>query len=348
MRLRIISQAYRSLTLVSNAFSRWRHSRQRQSRPPFFQLRKRILLVRKEAMGDVLLTTPIVRQVRRENPDSYITFLTDWRSEPLLLDNPYIDEVVVRKEHLARRKFDQVIELWYEYEPHLHIVEAYARCANVELHDTHYDLPLLLEHHAYADQMLAQQGYSPHDLLIGVHAYTTWENRCWKADSFRVVLDYFREQYGARIIELGNHADAYLGSGLNLIGSADIQQTAAVLQRCSLLLCIDSLLLHVAGAVDTPVVGLFGPVLPPTRLPMNAISVGCNVADLACIGCHHRSPVPAPKTDCVQTRIYCMEELEPDTVILAMERLLAQTRPGFQPIKTASGNASTSLPSGAL
>jgi len=53
-----------------------------------------ILLVRFSSIGDVLLTTPLIRAMRRTWPASRITFLVKETFAPLLKDNPHLDEVI--------------------------------------------------------------------------------------------------------------------------------------------------------------------------------------------------------------------------------------------------------------
>src|SRR5579864_2694346 len=125
--MRLIRQARRALKIGRNTAVRLVKAWQWQPAVPPLRRKQQLLIVREEALGDVLLATPIVREIRRQHPDAYITFLTNWKSEELLAGNPDIDEVVVNKTHLAGRRFDKTFELWYEYEPDLHIVDAYAR-----------------------------------------------------------------------------------------------------------------------------------------------------------------------------------------------------------------------------
>jgi ADP-heptose:LPS heptosyltransferase len=55
---------------------------------------------------------------------------------------------------------------------------------------------------------------------------------------------------------------------LDLCGELDgLAEVAAVLERCDLLVCGDSALLHLAAAVGTPSVGLFGPTSGSVRAP---------------------------------------------------------------------------------
>lgn len=55
---------------------------------------KRILITRLRFMGDVILTTPLIRHVRREFPHAYLAYMTAEPFAPLLAHNPYLDEVI--------------------------------------------------------------------------------------------------------------------------------------------------------------------------------------------------------------------------------------------------------------
>jgi heptosyltransferase II len=53
-----------------------------------------ILVVRFSSIGDVLLTTPLLRSLRERHPEARMTVLTKRAFAPLLSDNPRIDRVV--------------------------------------------------------------------------------------------------------------------------------------------------------------------------------------------------------------------------------------------------------------
>lgn len=54
----------------------------------------RILLARFSSIGDILLTTPLLRALRARHPGARIDFLTKPRFAPLLADNPHLDAVL--------------------------------------------------------------------------------------------------------------------------------------------------------------------------------------------------------------------------------------------------------------
>jgi heptosyltransferase-2 len=56
---------------------------------------KRILLIRFGSLGDVVLTTPVIRAVREVFPDAYIAMLVGDRAADIFSADPRLDEVIV-------------------------------------------------------------------------------------------------------------------------------------------------------------------------------------------------------------------------------------------------------------
>jgi ADP-heptose:LPS heptosyltransferase len=79
------------------------------------QARQRLLIIKLDAMGDVLRTTALLEPLREHYPESYITWVTRPESKPLLEQNPMIDEIVTYGPDtfvlLASREFDRTINL---------------------------------------------------------------------------------------------------------------------------------------------------------------------------------------------------------------------------------------------
>ena len=68
----------------------------------------RVLLVRFSSIGDILLTTPLARALKRRHPDAQLVYVTKRAMAPLVTDNPHISQVVALEPgepltHLARR-----------------------------------------------------------------------------------------------------------------------------------------------------------------------------------------------------------------------------------------------------
>jgi heptosyltransferase II len=99
----------------------------------------------------------------------------------------------------------------------------------------------------------------------------------WDPERYAHLCNDLTRRHGAGIVLLGSaedriYADTMLldveSTTLDLCGElGSLGEAAAVLERCDLLVCGDSPLLHLAAAVGTPSVGLFGPTSGVRRAP---------------------------------------------------------------------------------
>jgi heptosyltransferase-2 len=78
-------------------------------------VRERVLIVKLDAMGDVLRTTALLPTIAQAHPDAAIVWLTRAESTPLLENNPFLSEVITygadSTVHLLARTFDRVINM---------------------------------------------------------------------------------------------------------------------------------------------------------------------------------------------------------------------------------------------
>lgn len=79
------------------------------------QIKESILIIKLDAVGDVLRTTCLLPVINKQWPQASITWITRGESVPLLHNNPYITEVLIYDAdalvHLGSRTFDRVINL---------------------------------------------------------------------------------------------------------------------------------------------------------------------------------------------------------------------------------------------
>lgn len=65
----------------------------------------RILIVRLRLIGDVVFTTPLIRALRRLNPDARFSYLVEPLAAPVVRDNPHLDEVLVIPKRSGLRRW---------------------------------------------------------------------------------------------------------------------------------------------------------------------------------------------------------------------------------------------------
>lgn len=58
---------------------------------------KKILIIQLRQLGDVLLTTPVIKALRERFPHAHISFLTEENAYDILSGNPYLDEIIAVK-----------------------------------------------------------------------------------------------------------------------------------------------------------------------------------------------------------------------------------------------------------
>ena len=161
----------------------------------------------------------------------------------------------------------------------LHEVHRYLRVLElIEIHESNAKLEFWhtdVDRHA-AHQILAPHSISPKEHLIGVNLGTTWRTKCWSLENFSEVIAQVQKRFGARILLTGSTAEIPLGEALaqivkvetiNLIGKTTLTQLGALIESCDLYLTCDSGPMHIAAAVGTPTIALFGPTSPMRHGP---------------------------------------------------------------------------------
>lgn len=129
----------------------------------------------------------------------------------------------------------------------------------------------------------------------------------------------------ARPVIVGGQADKELAAdiltarpdAIDATGSLSLLASAALIRRCRVLVTNDSLPLHLASAMNTPTVALFGPTIPTFGFgPLADRRVMPDVDGLACRPCHAHGPMTCP-----ETHFRCMRDLLPASVAEAVDSL---------------------------
>ena len=137
----------------------------------------------------------------------------------------------------------------------------------------------------------------------------------------------------AVVVVVGGPDDAALGAGIvaavgrsggraiNACGILTLRQSAALLGRAAVLVTNDSAPLHLATAMGTPIVALFGPTVTAFGFgPIRAGDVALDV-DLQCRPCSSHGP-----PHCPLGHHRCMRDLTVEAVIAAIEDVRALHR----------------------
>jgi ADP-heptose:LPS heptosyltransferase len=218
-----------------------------------------------------------------------------------------------------------------EYDPRKHFVDLnldLLRSLNVpvERQSVRYVFLTSAKDQQDVEPILAQAGICGQERLIAIHPSTVphWTLKRWTLEGFATVAGRLIAENGVTVIFTGGvHDEAYIHkitsqmrvSAVTLAGKTSLAQLAEVLRRCDMLITNDTGPMHLALAVDTPVVAIFGPTVPEKSGPYGQ-AVPYRVLTY---------PVPCRRPCFVMECPYqhaCMRQITPDQVFQACQELL--------------------------
>ncbi len=337
----------------------------------------RVLVWKLSALGDVILSTPSLRALRRQFPTGRLTLAVGRAAYETIARCPYLDDIVIYDRHgkdrsllgqwrfirrLRRERFDLSVDLQNSRSTHL-----MAWLAGIPVrvgYRRHYGwlmnrgvrlpkvvlAPVAHQHYLLrqagfvtdgealelwpvaSDEEAAQQLLAPARAaaagpqpLVGIHPGGSgrWQTKRWDVERWAKLCSTLA-QHRLRVVVVGGKEEQPLGEILSrlaqppphlLIGRTSLMELACVIRQCQVFVAQDSSSLHVAAAVGTPTVALFGPTdarrhLPPTfRGQVIQKPVFC-------------SPCYSPS--CRTITHACMNRIEVDEVAQAVLGLLAE------------------------
>jgi heptosyltransferase-2 len=290
---------------------------------------RRILIVRTDRIGDVLLSTPVIKAVRQRYPCAYIAMMVSPYAEDIAEGNPYLDEVIIYDKNarhkswinslgfamkLKKKRFDLAIVLHPTNRVHLLTFSAgiprrlgYDRKLGFLLtdrikhtkqlgqkHELEYNLDLLnylgisvedkslfmpikTKSENWVKELFKAEGVSAADKLLAIHPGASCLSKIWPAERFAQAAERLAEKYGFKVLVIAGPKDIKIATEvvknikypvINLAGKTSVSQLASLLKKCYLFISNDSGPVHIASAVGTPVISVFGRSqkgLSPTR-----------------------------------------------------------------------------------
>jgi ADP-heptose:LPS heptosyltransferase len=167
--------------------------------------------------------------------------------------------------------------------------------------------------------------------IIAVHASGGRAIKQWPVGRFAEVAARVAIEENAVLLLTGTTGDRgivdevrrALPSGievLDLVGEVDLPVLAAMLSRCRLLITGDTGPMHLAAAVGTPIVAVFGPSMPWRYAPISAPHRVVRI-DLPCAPCNR---IRLPPVRCQGHTPDCLEGVTVDLVHQAARSLLLE------------------------
>src|SRR3989338_1599816 len=272
-------------------------------------------------VGDLVMATPVLEDLRRAFPHAGITAMCRSPYGDLLKEDPRINELFCFSkvnsfgrregtrniiEKLRKGQYDLGLLLthsfssaWWFWQGKVknrvgylgngrgilltkavsvpaelhrqHLVVTYKmllQTLNIPLSDTAPRLFLSPREVEAAQRLLEQHGVSEKSLLVGINCGATYGSaKCWLPERFRQVTMRLLHEKDLFVVYFGDNATASLVKEIcqglpprvvNLAGLTSMRELAALISLSDVLLTNDSGPMHIADALSTPVVALFG------------------------------------------------------------------------------------------
>ena len=181
---------------------------------------------------------------------------------------------------------------------------------------------LTLEEKNSADRLLDQLGVQRSQSMVILQPGARYWFKAWPPERFAELADHLTSQYGCQVLIGGSDQDIDLAQQIRqmaksrpiiMAGRTTIKEFAAIAKKSALFVGNDSGAMHIAAAVGTPMVALFGPANPcewgPRGGPVEVLSKG-----LGCRSCIHPT--------CTRGEENCMRLISVHEVCAAAQRLL--------------------------
>jgi len=341
---------------------------------------KKVLIIRPGAIGDVLLTTPFIRALKKALPEAVIDYAAAPFPAKILEGNPYLSNVIVFDKNkykdagfigknindlkfylsLAKNKYDLVFDLFgnlrsalmaffsgaryragFTFRVRKHLYNIKVKPAQDPMYNVHYHTQLLTaigipedgeeldfiipeSEKAKAAQFInTVKSGGP---VIGINPSGTWPTKRWPEEKFGelagLILNGIK---GSSVIVLWGPGEQHMAEkvlkncpvkqGIIIAPQTSLKELAALIGQMDVLVTNDGAPKHIAVAVKTPAVTVFGPTNSISWNPRDNPYYPAVASALSC--------APCDKTQCPDRDIECMKKISAADVFEAVKNTAA-------------------------
>lgn len=339
-----------------------------------------ILIIRFSSFGDIVLTTPLIRVLRKRFPDANIDFVVKQEFAEVVQTNPHLSTVYPYPagtglrglfrlaQQLRPNQYDLCIDIHRNFRSYflrfllrptftatfkkyllkriLLVKTGINRYADIVQVPARYldsvksfgvvndgqglEVFPTVQHEAKVKAIFEQEQLIEQDLAIGFGPIAAHSLKQWPLEKFVQLGRQLVQRHQARILLFGGPADVEQGrtiasqlpnNPILLCGRLSLLESAVALRRCALFVGNDTGTVHLAAAMQRPIVVLFGPTVEEFGFYPYGTDATVISKALPCRPCTHTG-----KGRCkIQETHACMRRIEVEEVCAAVETLLEET-----------------------
>ncbi|MFH1612273.1 MAG: lipopolysaccharide heptosyltransferase II [bacterium] len=337
---------------------------------------KKILIIKLSSIGDVVMITSCIRELKKHYPNAEIDMIVEEESYPIVKNNPNLSNIFVfRRTKLFRSLFcikkdlkeifsliknlrkctydisfdfqgllRSVIFLYLVPSKYkigknrwlflsknilssslssINAIEGYLdllRSIGLNPKDKKTEIFLSLEDEKFASDFLTKHKILKDDLLIIFNLGTRWQTKTWALENFIELSKMLINVFDAKIILTGSKSEQKLSETLKkqvnkniyiATGDTTLLQLAGLIKKTKIFITGDTGPMHIAAAMGTKIIALFGPTDPQRTGPYGEQHFVIK-KNLQCSPCF--------KKKC--NLLTCMKTITPKEVFKEVEKIL--------------------------
>ena len=342
---------------------------------------RKILILRMDGLGDLVLSSAAIREIRRGFPNAEITLAVGSWNEEIAKCIPCYDNLIVhdcflfsffrgnRKirfkeelnfiKRLKQSNYDLGIDLRGDLLSIIplflsgarfrfakdtrgggflltHVVKWNRRCIKHEKDKTlryvealgisvaNEDLELHIQKKniEYVESYLWKKGVKQFDLLVTIAPCALYYWRSWRPERFAQVVLRIANDYKCKVVLVGTRGDRGILDEINELadrktinsaGDLTLTQVVALIRKSTVFIGNDSGLTHIAAAVKTPMIQLFGPGEPDKFAYTGNKDILLMKTD-----CPYH---PCTQQVCKYQEHWCMDQISVEDVMRAFDKI---------------------------
>lgn len=272
------------------------------------KLIKKILIIRLDRIGDLILSTPAIRAVRENFPEAEIFLLIREYTKDLVIHNPNINKLLIYGKDKIDNDYDLSIALHPGFRQNFmifisgaryrvgctgwgggfflthklvddrqtrvrHVVESVlevVRSIGCSTDNKAIEVSVTDEGERFVEQFLQENQIKSDERVIIIHPGARQECIRWKKEGFAEVGDRLIREVKARVILIGDDQERKLVEEIAFLMQEkplfalglELTQAVSLIKKSSLFIGNASGPMHIAAALNVPVVAIFGVVNP--------------------------------------------------------------------------------------
>lgn len=322
----------------------------------------KILIIRFSSIGDIVLTSPVIRCLKKQLPESSIHFVTKSQFLPLLEANPFLDKIHLLKQdlnelirELKTEKFDLIIDLhknlrslrikqilgvpsksfdklnpekWlmvnfkFNFLPDKHIVDRYLE--TVKESGVENDGQGL---DYFIPAPIIEKFKTPESKYIAWVLGATHNTKKYPVEQVISTCKMLNRKViligGKNEFEFAEQVKIEANTDIeNMCGKLDLHQSALMLRDSMLVISNDTGMMHIAAAFKKPVVSLWGNTIPEFGMYPY---YGKHLVSNAILEVKGLSCRPCSKigyAKCPRGHFKCMKDIDPEMLVDTVRKVL--------------------------